>query len=477
MKCLIQYLLFSVAFLLVCSASAETRPSFIFFITDDISQEDLSPYGNAYAQTPNLAKLAQEGMRFDNAYLTISSCSPSRCSMITSRYPHNTGAPELHTQLPKGLDTFPLLLKKAGYYTALSGKHHMGKAVDPGFDLVSKGKGPGKEEDWISILQNRPKDKPFFFWFASSDAHRNWSFNDDAPVYIPDDAPVPPYMVNNAETRKDLADYYHEVSRTDTYVGKLRKELKAQNIEGNTYVIYLADNGRPFPRDKVRLYNSGIKTPLIISCPGRLKPGISQSLVSSIDIGPTILDLAGVKKSPQMQGLSFMSVLKDPKATVRDFVFAEHNWHVHQAHERMVRWGPWVYIRNAWPHLQSMCVEQAPKFPAAKALWDAEAAGTLKAHQRDIFLKPRSAQELYHVGKDPFQLENVASNKGNAKIIKKLDEVLNQWVEQTGDTIPENPTNDREDAYGKKDSSHKRGTMPGDERNATKINHPGPIRE
>ena len=262
------------AFLFVGNVAAETRPNFIFFITDDISQEDLSPYGNAYAQTPNLAKLALEGVRFDNAYLTISSCSPRRCSMITSRYPHNTGAPELHTQLPEGLDTFPLLLKQAGYYTALSGKHHMGKAVDPGFDLVSKGKGPGKEADWVSILQSRPKDKPFFFWFASSDAHRNWGFNNEAPIYIPDDAPVPPYMVNNAETRKDLADYYHEVSRTDTYVGKLRAELKKQNIEGDTYVIYLADNGRPFPRDKVRLYNSGIKTPLIITCPGKLEPGV-----------------------------------------------------------------------------------------------------------------------------------------------------------------------------------------------------------
>ena len=465
------------AFLFVGNVAAETRPNFIFFITDDISQEDLSPYGNAYAQTPNLAKLALEGVRFDNAYLTISSCSPSRCSMITSRYPHNTGAPELHTQLPEGLDTFPLLLKQAGYYTALSGKHHMGKAVDPGFDLVSKGKGPGKEADWVSILQSRPKDKPFFFWFASSDAHRNWGFNNEAPIYIPDDAPVPPYMVNNAETRKDLADYYHEVSRTDTYVGKLRAELKKQNIEGDTYVIYLADNGRPFPRDKVRLYNSGIKTPLIITCPGKLEPGVSKSLVSSIDIGPTILELSGVKKSPQMQGVSFLSVLKDPNAVIRDYVFAEHNWHVHQAHERMVRSGPWLYIRNAWPHLQSMCVEQAPKFPAAKALWDAEKAGKLKTHQRDIFLKPRPAQELYHVGKDPFQLDNVAADESNADILKKLDAALDQWVEQTGDTVPVNPTNDREDAYGKKNPLHKRGTMPGDEKESTKINHPGPIRK
>ena len=456
----------------------EKRPNFVLFITDDVSAEDLGCYGDEIAKTPNLDRMAKEGRLFHRAMLTISSCSPSRCSLITGRYPHNTGAPELHTSLPEGQPLFPKQLREAGYYTALSGKHHMGKNADPAFDKISKGKGPGKEEDWVEVLRERPQDQPFFFWFASSDAHRDWQINDDAPVFDPETIEVPPYLVDDAQTRQDLADYYHEVSRTDHFAGEIRKELQRQGIEGDTYFLYLADNGRPFPRCKVRLYESGIRSPLIIFCPGRIAPGETESLVSvNVDLGPTILRLAGLEPDERMQGVSLVPILEDPTATVRDFAFAEHNWHVHQAHERMVRYGDWLFIRNAWPELQSMCVEQGPKFPAGKALWDGHRAGTLNENQRDIFLIPRQAEELYHVGKDPDQLTNVAALAENREIVKKLNGVLDRWMEETGDTVPETPTNDREDAFGKKDPNHRRGTFPGEERGATTINAKGPIRE
>ena len=177
--------LFSLLALLALSVKATEQPNFIIYITDDVSWNDLGCYGDPVAKTPNLDQMARDGMRFDNAYLTISSCSPSRCSLITGRYPHNTGACELHTTLPRDQYVFPEDLKKTGYYTALSGKHHIGNAVNRGFDLVSKGKGPGKQGDWVQILRDRPKDKPFFCWFASSDAHRGWQINDEAPQYEP----------------------------------------------------------------------------------------------------------------------------------------------------------------------------------------------------------------------------------------------------------------------------------------------------
>ena len=141
----------------------------------------------------------------------------------------------------------------------------MGKAVNRGFDKVSGGKGPSKSADWVPMLQERPKDKPFFFWFASSDAHRSWKLNDKAPLYKPEDIEVPPYLYDGPVTRKDLAEYMHEVSRTDYYMGQLRAELKRQGIEKDTYIIYMTDNGRPFPRCKTRLYDSGIRTPFLIA--------------------------------------------------------------------------------------------------------------------------------------------------------------------------------------------------------------------
>jgi arylsulfatase len=454
-----------------------SRPNFILFITDDISFNDLGCYGNEKIKTPNLDKMAAEGVVFDNAYLTVSSCSPSRCSMITGRYPHNTGAPELHTELPMDQFTFPQALREAGYYTALSGKNHMGD-VKRAFNKISKGGRPSGSRNWLGILEERPKDKPFFFWFASRDSHRGWQLNELAPTYGPKDVTVPPFLYDGPVTREDLASYYHEVSRTDTYAGKLRAELERQGIADNTYIIYCSDNGRPFPRCKTRLYDSGIKTPLIIWGPKHLRGTRTDSLVSSIDFSATILELAGLKKHPAIQGVSFAAILKDSKATTRDYIFAEHNWHVYQAHERMVRYEKWLYIRNAWPQRQNLCVESASDFPAGEELWDAEAKGRLKAHQRDVFLKPRAAEELYDTSKDPYQFTNLVELKEHRGVLRHLRKAMDQWIEQTGDTIPADPTKDRKYTRGLKPRpARKRGTLPGAKRNATAINHPGPIRK
>ena len=176
-------------------AQAE-RPNIIFFIADDVSQEDFGCYGHPSIKTPSVDALAAGGMRFDNAYLTTSSCSPSRCSIITGRYPHNTGAPELHVKLPDSQVRFPELLRKAGYYTVLSGKNHMFSSKDRAFDKITRGGGPGSEADWVEHVQNRPMDKPFFFRFASSDAHRSWQVSKDAPSYENDEIVVPPYLVD-----------------------------------------------------------------------------------------------------------------------------------------------------------------------------------------------------------------------------------------------------------------------------------------
>ncbi len=464
-------------FTAVCAGAEDSRPNFIFFLTDDISWNDLGCYGNDFVETPNLDQMAAEGMRFTQAYLVISSCSPSRNSLITGRYPHNHGAPELHTNLPEDQFPFPQALQEAGYHTVLSGKNHMRPdAQSLGFDVVSGGGGPGGEADWVQLLQDRPRDKPFFCWFASHDAHRSWQISDEAPVYDPEEIEAPPYLYDGPKTRADLAEYYHEVSRTDTWLGKLREELQRQGIQDNTYIIYMADNGRPFPRCKTRLYDSGIKTPFLVACPGKVPAAVTDSFVSSIDVAPTILDLAGVDIAPAIQGVSFAEVLKNPETVTRHYVFAEHNWHVFQAHERMVRWGDWLYIRNAFPERRNLCKEGDPSFPAGEELWEMEEQNKLNADQRDIFLQPRPAEELYRVSEDPYQLNNLAENADRTAELEKARSLLNDWTEQTGDTVPENITNDRQDPYGNRNPDFARGDMPGAGRNATEIHHPGPVK-
>jgi len=460
-----------------CQEKAEKpQPNFIFYITDDISFNDLGCYGNTAAHTPHLDSLAMEGLLFTEAYLTTSSCSPSRSGIITGRYPHNTGAPELHTNMPESQVFFPDLLQEAGYYTALSGKNHMGPAVSRAFDTISTGKGPGLQEDWVALMRERPKEKPFFFWFASVDAHRPWNIDSTAPVFAPEDVWVPPFLFDGPKTREDLTGYYHEVSRADHYLGEIIKELKKQGISENTYVIFMSDNGRPFPRSKTRLYDSGIKTPFIVWNPGTVNAGKTDALISAIDVAATVLDLAKVNVAPTIQGVSFSAVLDDPASQIRNVAFAEHNWHVFRSHERMVRHGKYMYIKNAYLEKMSMSRESAPEFPAGVELWNAWEEGLTHPEQEDIFQNPRPEEELYNVAEDPFQFNNLATDPAYANELETMRAVLAEWTEATGDNVPQNPTPDREDIYRtpNPEFSHHQ-EMPGDATGADTITATGPV--
>ena len=270
-------------------------------------------------------------------------------------------------------------------------------------------------------------------------------------------------------------------------MGQLCKELKEQGIEKDTYIIYMTDNGRPFPRCKTRLYDSGIRTPFLIARPGTIKPAVTDSLISSIDISATILELAGAKKAKRIQGVSFTSVLREPQSKTRDFVFAEHNWHVYQAHERMVRFGNFLYIRNNFPNQPNLSYESDDHYPAGIELWQAHAAGKTNPNQHQIFANPCPSEELFQVNEDPHQLSNLADDPKHAKTLKQARALLTEWTKQTGDSIPANPTPNRHDPprsengkilpAGKAKTRNPHAEMPGVSKNATRINHPGPVKE
>ncbi|MEZ6124698.1 MAG: sulfatase [Planctomycetaceae bacterium] len=453
----------------------DSRPNFVFVITDDISPDDLSVYGNQVIRTPHLERMAQQGLVFDNACLTISSCSPSRCSIITGRYPHNTGAPELHTQLPDDQVTFVRQLRAAGYHTVISGKNHMAKAEQLGFETSSDSH-PAGAENWVRHLQERPRDRPFFCWLAPHDAHAPFQFTDEAPVYSDEEISVPPMLFDGPGTRHDLAGHAHEVSRTDHYVGEVIQELKKQKLTESTYVIYCSDNGRPFPRCKTYLYDSGIRTPLIITGPG-VATGRTTSLVSSIDFSATILDLAQTAIPATVQGISFRSILKDPQQTVRDVAFSERNWHVYQNHERSVRWKNWLYIRNAWPDRHNVSSESSNfRFPAAKELWEAAADGRLTAAQRLMTEVPQPPEMLFNVSTDPHQFENLIDDTGHQQVAAQMRQFLDTWTAETGDSVPESPTPDRDELHRESKKPFRRGEFPGATHDAQHINRPGPVR-
>ncbi|GAB3163742.1 sulfatase family protein [Telluribacter humicola] len=470
-----------IVLLSVQAVIAQQRPNVVIFIADDVSWNDFGCYGNKEVKTPNIDRIAREGLRFTNVYLTASSCSPSRNSILSGRYPHNTGAAELHTPLPAEVPTFPGALKEAGYHCVSAGKWHSGPHAVKDFSLVqSKGNGNGGEEQWVNVLRDRPREKPFFMWFAALDAHREWGENQYAGTNPPDAISPPPYMANTPATRRDLAQYYDEITRFDTYIGEVEEELARQGVLDNTLIIIMADNGRPFPRNKTRLYDEGIRTPFIVKWKKGIKaqvPQVSESLISVIDIAPTVLELAGLSVLPGFQGKSFSKVLKEPGSSFRNYVFAEHNWHNYEAYERMVRTKDWLYIYNGRPQFASSSASDIHRSPAFQDLVKGYHTGELTKAQQDNFIQPRPAEELYNCAKDPYQLTNLAEQAVHNKELQKLKQVLKNWMDQTGDTQPDHLTPADSDWFSgnKLDTPLVRGEMPGTKRGAVSTTNKGPF--
>lgn len=407
------------------------KPNIIVIIADDAGWNDSGAYGNTSVKSPHINRLAKEGLVFDNAFLTTSSCSPSRCSMLTGRYPRATGAPELHMPLPKDQILFTGELQKVGYFTAAIGKYHIGPEREE-FDKIEDSK-PSGAELWVKTLQERPKDKPFFMWFAAHDPHRPYVPKDIKDPHDPAKIKVPIYLPDNDSTRIDLAMYYDEISRLDDYLGQVMNELKHQNIDDNTIVIFMSDNGRPFPRDKTRLYDSGIKTPFIVRWPKNIKPGRTEALLSSIDIAPTLCELAGANISDSFQGVSFVPILKNYQASIREKIVAEHNWHDYQSQEQAVRTMDFLYIRNSYPDYNASPPADAVRSPTYQKMIVLHNDALLKKEFMDCFIVPRPVEELYDVKKDPFQMNNLAQNDDYSENLRSMRKRLDEWLEKYGE--------------------------------------------
>ena len=483
----------------VLSTLTAAPPNVILIIGDDISWDDFGCYGNSRARTPHIDRLASQGIRFTNAFLTASSCSPSRTSIITGRYPHNNGAAsELHRPLAWHLPRFPALLRDKGYFTVLSGKNHMpqdkppeGKTASPEpFEIIDDGQGEGNHgghANWVKHLAERAQDRPFFFWFASTDAHRSWDADADwdeaafGPKHDPRAVRVPPFLIDDDATRQDLASHQNEVTRLDHYVGRVVQELERQKLLSNTLIFILADNGRPFPRAKTRLHDSGMKTALIahwpdgIRNPGAVRPG----LVSSIDLAPTILEVAGVAPSATMQGRSLRPMFGKTDASVRRLAFSEHNWHDYDANARAVRDGEYLYILNLRPNQPWQGPADSVRSPSYSALQAARKAGKLSVQQRDVFLAPRPSEEMYRTADDPDQIKNLVGQSNHGAALKRLRAVMEQWRSETGDSAPADYSRDGFDRdtgekLGKRRDPGYYRTPAGADRAADRINRPGP---
>ena len=297
-------------------------------------------------------------------------------------------------------------------------------------------------------LRERPKSKPFFMWFAAFDAHRPWEADEKEKPHDPSTRVLPAGIPDTPLARADFAAYCDEVRRFDRYVGGVVDELKAQGVFKNTVILVLADNGRPFPRSKTSLYDAGMKTPLVVHWPnGKLKVGaVSQSLVSTIDLAPAILEAAGLPVPPQVQGVSLLPMCRKPELETREVLFGERNWHVQRGCGRMVRKGDWVYMRDFTPGCYSFQMVNH-KDGAYAELLRLKAEGSLTDEQAELFSSERPPEQLFNVAADPRQLNNQALNPEHRDKLEFFRTALAEWQEQTRDSIPavEEMTADRHD--------------------------------
>lgn len=421
--------------------TAAAPPNILVFLADDAGM-DFGCYGSTHVSTPNIDRLAREGVRFEKAFLTSPQSSPSRTSMMTGLFAHTIGTEDLHSPLPPDIPMLPSYFRRAGYLTGSMLKTHWGPEGDKQFDrMIPGGYLPGQGDltehtyaNYAGFL-DECGSAPFFLWIGFIDPHRPYNREVCPQVNDPDKMPVPPFLVDGPDTRRDLADYCDEITRMDENIGKMLSILEEKGKLDNTVVVFLSDNGMPFPRCKGSLYDSGIRTPLLFRWKGHIPPGTvhTDGLVSTIDLAPTLLQLAGIPPPASMYGESFHFLLFDCEKRGRDYIFSERNWHDTDEYIRCIRSEKYKLIYNAYYELPHGTAADLSSSVSWYELKKRQREGWLRKEQMQIFTAPRAMVELYDLENDPYELDNIADRREDVLRSKKLAALLVDWQKKTLD--------------------------------------------
>lgn len=412
-------------------AQAPTPPNILVLVADDLGWHDTGAYGNPGIQTPSIDRLARSGLRIEWAFGTTPQCSPSRISILSGDYPHATRTEDLHTPLPDGVRLLPSYLQARGYFTGLMAKTHIGPKGEHQFQWYS-----AETATAFPAFLDSAGIRPFFLWVGFHDPHRPYHPGAIPHPHSRADVTVAPYLADTPETRADLVRYYDATGRLDHNIGQILEELDRRHLRDKTLVVFLSDNGPPFPREKGTLYDAGTRTPLIFSWPGVIRRTVyRQGLVSTVDLTPTLLDIAGVQPQNSLQGRSFRPLLTSPDSFPgRDSVFSERNWHDCDEHQRAIRTRRFKLIRtDAYTELPLCTAADIGASPSFLALRSLARAKRLTPAQQRLFEAPRARLELYDLSHDPWELHNLADDPRYAGEVRRLAASLQRWMEETDD--------------------------------------------
>ncbi|WP_406694918.1 sulfatase-like hydrolase/transferase [Singulisphaera sp. Ch08] len=433
------------ALVCVVSARADDRPNILWLTSEDHGPQ-MGCYGDKYASTPNVDRLAAKGMIYTHAWSNAPVCAPARTTIISGLYPPSTGSEHMRSLLafPNGKAMFPHYLREAGYYCTNQSKTDYNlKEPGPTWDTSSA------RAHW----KNRRGNQPFFAVFNSTKSHESQiRTRPHTPIHDPAKVRVPAYHPDTPEVRRDWAQYYDQVSAADADAGERLKELDDAGLADETIVFYYGDHGSGMPRSKRWPFNSGLHVPLVVYIPEKFKSlrppeyqagGKSDRLVSFVDLAPTVLSLAGIEPPSWMQGYAFLGRYQAP---AQPFVYGFRG-RMDERYDlvRSLTDGRYVYVRNYMPHkIYGQYLDYMFQTPTTRVWKQLHDEGRLTPTQ-DLFWKTKPPEELYDLQADPDEIHNLANAPGEQKVLATLRQAHWTWEAKIRDVgfLPEGELHSR----------------------------------
>ena len=428
-----------------------------------ISCEDMGPilgsYGNEIIKTPNLDKLASEGVRYTNAFSTVGVCAPSRFSIITGMYSARIGAhnmrtgdfhnfktpeqvtyrsdigvldkegvniPEYEVVPPTYIKPFTEILRKEGYYCANNFKcDYQFNSPFTAWDEVSS----------TVSFRDAPKDKPFFYVWNTLLTHesRIWERSNEPLTVNPNDVIIPDYFPDIPEVRNDIARKYSNIEAMDKKVGELIQQLEDDGLLSNTIIMFWSDHGGNLLRQKRAVGNSGLNVPLIIRYPDKKDAGkVDNRIVSLMDLGPTVLSLLNIKPPKYFDGKAIAGVFEERP---RKYAFGTADRFDESTDmQRSVLDGRYVYIRNFMPEKPLIYRNKyRERITMNSKLIELDSLDRLKGDAKYIFMKTKPYEEFYDLSNDPYELNNLINDDKYRRKINEFRSALENWQEEIND--------------------------------------------
>jgi N-sulfoglucosamine sulfohydrolase len=455
--------------------SAESKLNILFITLDDMNRDSVGIYGSKVkGTTPNIDKLAGEGLRFEHGHVSIAICMPTRAVWMTGRYPHNSGALGF-TKIKPDVPTLPETLRKNGFMTGILGKtEHVVPSRQKAFgyrrDRSEMDNGRSQElygkftAEFLGLVKKA--NKPFFLMVNAHDPHRPFDNRKPADqrneageasepssgnkkkkgrrvdypapsrIYQPDEIVIPGFLPDLPPIREEIAQYYSSVSRADDVVGRVLVELEEAGFAENTLVMLKSDHGIPVPFAKTNVWRHSTLTPWIVRWPGTVKPGIHETEhpVAGVDFAPTILDVLGIAPMKDMDGRSFLPVLKGKKQRGREFVYTHINTIAsgRSYAMRSLQGKRYGLIWNGWHDGETTFKNESMSGLTWKAMVKAAENDPVLARRVKHYLYRRPF-EFYDYKKDPDALNNLIDDEEHAKLVERYGKELNKIMKKTGD--------------------------------------------